>query len=135
MERRSARAPRARRGRLHCALASAGKPGAPDGIAALVRAHETFAGGATSVAYVDDDLYIMVRLGHGAQRGLVFVLDNAGDGGRGRAVATPFHDQRLRPVAWWSSSDGGSPAEKTTDGSGHAELWAPPRGYVVYAPS
>jgi hypothetical protein len=49
------------------------------GVAALVRVHEDHAGGETSVLYVDDNLYIMQRSGAGAQKGLIFVMNNRGD--------------------------------------------------------
>jgi alpha-amylase len=37
------------------------------------------------------------------------------------------------PVAW-NGRDLAKPQEKTADGAGHADFWAPPRGYAVYAP-
>src|SRR4030095_8227120 len=52
--------------------------GTPNGIAALVQAHEKYAGGETDVLYVDDDLYIMQRTGFGEDAGLVYVLNNSG---------------------------------------------------------
>ena len=57
-----------------------GRPGSPRGIAALVAAHERNAGGDAIVRYVDDDLYVMERTGWQAAPGLVFVLNNRGDG-------------------------------------------------------
>ncbi len=53
--------------------------GTPNGIAALVQAHEKYAGGATDILYVDDDLYIMQRTGYGEDAGLIYVLNNSGD--------------------------------------------------------
>src|SRR5439155_18445164 len=55
-----------------------GQEGSKSGIAALVRLHEDYAGGPSSVLYIDDDLYIMQRSGWGSQKGLIFVLNNRG---------------------------------------------------------
>ena len=107
--------------------------GKPDGLAALVRVHEDLAAGTTSVLYVDDDLYIMQRNGWQSQPGLVFVLNNRGEW-NGAGVTTQWLNRVLRPVAW-RGGDAGAPQAKTTDGQGRAGLWAPPRGYVVYAPA
>ncbi len=103
------------------------------GIAALVRLHEDHAGGSTSVLYVDDDLYIMQRNGWGAQRGLVFVLNNRGQW-NGTWVQTRWPNTRLAPMAWRGRGDAGIPNDKWTQNEGWSDLWAPPRGYAVYVP-
>ncbi len=103
------------------------------GIAALVRAHEKYTGGATRVLYVDDDLYVMQRDGYDTKRGLVLVLNNRGNW-NGAWVQTRWTDRQFSPEAWRGSSDVGVPAAKRSDSSGWAELWAPPRGYAVYIP-
>ena len=36
-------------------------------------------------------------------------------------------------VAWWSKTDFSRPMDQSTDRDGHAQFYAPPRGYVVYA--
>ncbi len=110
-----------------------GKPGSPEGIEALVNAHELHAGGAARVLYADDNLYIMQREGSGEQSGLAFVLNNSANWS-GASVATRWANTRLKPVAWHGGSEESIPEEKRTDGSGNASLWAPARGYVVYAP-
>ena len=110
-----------------------GKPGRPDGIAALVRAHEDHAGGATKVLHADDDLYIMQRSGIDAQKGLVFVLNNRGDAWNGAWAGTQWNDRKFVPVAW-SGRDGRVPEERKTQGDGRGEFSAPPRGYAVYVP-
>lgn len=106
--------------------------GTPHGIAALVEVHERYAGGGTEVLYVDDDLYVMQRSGHGDQPGLVLVLNNRGDGWNGARVRVRWPNQGFSPVAWWSASDLNRPADKWSDASGGLEVWAPPRGYAVY---
>ena len=111
-----------------------GLEGTPHGIAALVGAHETLAGGGTEVLWVDDDLYVMQRPGHERNPGLVFVLNNRGDRWNGASVTTRWRNARLAPVAWWSARDLARPADQWAQADGRAELWAPPRGYVVYAP-
>ncbi len=110
-----------------------GREGAADGIAALVGAHEQYAGGATAILYADEVLYVMQRCGFGAQPGLVAVINNLGDRWNGRAVKTQWGSTRLAPAAW-GGQDRATPQEKWTDAQGWAELWAPPRGYAVYVP-
>jgi alpha-amylase len=111
-----------------------GMEGSPHGIAALVRAHESLAGGSTEVLWVDDDLYIMQRSGFGANPGLVFVLNNRGDRWGGAWVSTRWRDTGFSPVAWWSGTDLARPADQRAASDGRAQFWAPPRGYAVYAP-
>jgi alpha-amylase len=111
-----------------------GQPGTAGGIAALVAAHERHAGGAARVLHVDDDLYVMQREGDGAQGGLVLVLNNRG-AWNGVGAQTRWSDARLVPVAWHGHDDAGVPQDRWTDSAGWTDLWAPPRGYVVYAPA
>jgi len=85
------------------------------------------------VLYVDDNLYLMQRTGFGQQSGLVFVLNNRGDGWNGTSVQTQWSNQHFVPVAW-DGYDQSAPQPKWTDGSGRADFWAAPRGYAVYAP-
>ena len=110
-----------------------GRPGAPHGIAALVTAHERFAGGDAVVRYVDDDLYIMERVGSDVAPGLVFVLNNRGDHWNGAFVDTSRASTGYRPVAW-CGRDGTAPLPTGTAPDRRGEFWAPPRGYAVYAP-
>lgn len=110
-----------------------GQEGLKSGIAALVKVHEEYAGGGTDILYCDDDLYIMQRRGIEEQNGLVFVLNNAGRW-NGRHVYTQWAGTRFIPVAWRGKDNADTPAETWTDGHGASEFWAPPRGYVVYAP-
>jgi len=104
------------------------------GIAALVRVHEDFAGGGTSILHVDRDLYVMQRSGLGTQPGLVLVLNNRGEW-NGAQVRTQWPNRTLRPAAWRGRGDAGTPENKFTDANGAADLWAPPRGYAVYVPA
>jgi len=104
-----------------------------NGIAALIQVHEKYAGGGTSILYVDDDLYVMQRDGYGGQRGLVLVLNNRGTW-NGVWVQTRWIDTLFSPEAWSGSNETGVPADKWTNEGGWTELWAPPRGYAVYVP-
>jgi alpha-amylase len=109
--------------------------GTPNGIAALVQAHERFATGGTQVLHVEDDLYIMQRTGFDGSPGLVYVLNNRGDGWNGGWVGTQWRDTTFSPVAWWSRIDLSRPDRQASNSEGNAQFWAPPRGYVVYAPT
>ena len=110
-----------------------GRHGEPTGIAALVRAHENHAGGASTVLYANDDLYIMQRSGFGSQKGLIVVLNNRGDVWNGAWVGTQWNDRAFVPVAWNDHGDR-VPQEQKTQGDGWGEFSAPPRGYAVYVP-
>jgi len=107
--------------------------GTPNGIAALVAAHEKYAGGATSILYLDDNLYIMQRRGHGSQPGLIYVLNNRGDKWNGAWANAQWSDTDFVPVAWWSKTDMSKPHDQRTDSDGRAQFFAAPRGYAVYA--
>lgn len=109
------------------------QPGNPGGINALIRVHEQNAGGPAQVLFVNDDLYIMQRLGDGDKSGLAFVLNNRGTW-NSAWVQTRWNNTRLASPASWSREDLSLPQEKWTNESGWVELWAPPRGYAVYMP-
>lgn len=104
----------------------------PNGIAALVTAHEKYAAGSTSTLYLDDNLYIMQRGGYGDQPGLVYVLNNRGDSWNGQWANTQWRNAELIPVAWWSKVDMAQPIAQRTDVDGRTQLFAAPRGYAVY---
>jgi alpha-amylase len=110
------------------------KEGTPNGITALVKVHETLAAGATNILWVDDDLYIMQRTGGDGKPGLVFVLNNRGERWNGTWVLTQWRNVDFQPVAWWSSQPIATPHNQRAYADGRAQFWAPPRGYVVYAP-
>jgi alpha-amylase len=110
-----------------------GQEGSKNGIAALVKIHESYAGGFSTILYVDDDLYIMQRNGYENQKGLVFVLNNRGNW-NGTWVQTRWRNQVLSAAAWRSRDNLGIPLDVQTQDNGWAEFKAPPRGYVVYIP-
>ncbi len=108
--------------------------GTPNGISALVTAHEKYAAGATSILHLNDDLYIMQRRGFDGKPGLVYVLNNRGDHWNGQWVETQWSSTEFVPVAWWSKSDMARPYTQYTNSEGRAQFFAAPRGFAVYAP-
>ena len=104
-----------------------------NGITALVRAHEKYAGGGTQTLWLDDNLYIMQRTGYEDKPGLVYVLNNHGQDWRGGLVSTRWTNASFEPVAWWSKTDMARPIDQITDRDGRAHFYAAPRGYAVYA--
>ncbi|HEY4112350.1 alpha-amylase family glycosyl hydrolase [Puia sp.] len=117
------------------------QPGEPTGIDALVKAHESNAGGPTEVLHVDDDLYIMQRTGTPTgtatgtptQHGLLFVLNNTA-AWNGASVKTHWPDSFFQPVAWYGHDNTDIPEPKSTGDDGVSDFWAPPRGYTIYLP-
>jgi len=109
-------------------------PGEPGGIDALVAAHENSAGGGSVVRFINDDLYLMERLGNGSQSGLIFVLNNRNDRWQGAWIDTNHPDRVFEPVAWRGHGSLDRPLNSRSAGDGRAQFWAPPRGYAVYAP-
>jgi alpha-amylase len=111
------------------------KKGTANGIEALIKVHEEYAGGTTDILYVDHDLYIMQRNGQGHQNGLIFVLNNRGDAWNGQWVKTKWKSIKFNPLAWGTNkSNVQAPAEKWTQDNGYGEFYAPPRGYAIYVP-
>lgn len=105
----------------------------PNGIAALVQAHEKYAAGATQTLHLDDNLYVMQRTGYGSQPGLIYVLNNRGDFWNGAWVGTQWPHATLQPVAWWGHDDRSRPSDQVTAADGRAQFFAAARGYAVYA--
>ncbi len=108
--------------------------GTPNGIAALVSAHEKYGAGSTNILYLDDNLYIMQRGGYGDQPGLIYVLNNHGENWQGQWVTTQWRDASFQPVAWWGKNERSRPADQSTSPDGRAQFFAPARGFAVYAP-
>jgi alpha-amylase len=106
----------------------------PNGIAALVHAHEAYAGGDTRTLWLDNNLYIMQRSGYEDKPGLVYVLNNRGDSWNGSWVSTRWPNAEFLPVAWWSKSDLSRPGLQHSGVDGRAQFYAPPRGFSVYEP-
>jgi alpha-amylase len=109
------------------------QPDNNSGIDALIKAHEEYAGGGTQNLYCDEQLYIMERKGNEVQKGLVFVLNTA-EVWNGTTVQTQWLNSNFQPLAWMGKDNADTPQTKQTDENGVSDFWAPPRGYVVYAP-
>jgi len=107
----------------------------PDGIDALASVHRQYAGGRTETRWVDHDLYVMERLGHERQPGLILAINNNGNQWRGAWVDASRPNARYVPKAWWSDVDNGVPQTQHANAFGHVNVYAPPRGYVVYVPA
>lgn len=107
--------------------------GTAHGIAALVAAHEKFAGGPTQTLWLDDSLYIMQRTGHDATPGLVYVLNNRRDAWASQWVTTAWPNATFTPVAWWGRNDRSRPDPQATGDDARAAFAAAPRGYAVFA--
>ena len=105
----------------------------PNGIDALVQAHEQYAAGGTQTLYLDDTLYIMQRSGFDGKPGLIYVLNNQGDNWHGEWVNTKWTNASFRPVAWWGKNDLSRPIDQSTGTDGRGQFFAPARGYAVYA--
>ncbi len=108
------------------------KENTTSGIAALIKIHEQYANGNREILYVDDELYIMQRLGAEDKPGLVFVLNNKGNVWNGTAVQTKWINATFNATAYYSAIDTSVPESKQTDENGIADFWAPPRGYAIY---
>jgi alpha-amylase len=107
--------------------------GKSNGIDALVRVHEQYAGGCTDILHYDDNLYIMQRNGYLEHKGLIFVLNIAFEW-NGGTVQTQWANTIFQPMAWWGRNNKDTPETKHTDTFGVGSFWAPPRGYAVYVP-
>jgi alpha-amylase len=105
----------------------------PNGIEALVKTHEKYAGGAAQTLYLDDDLYIMRRTGFADKPGLIYVLNNRGDEWNGTWVNTQWQNTAFEPVAWWGKNDHSRPGDQSTGPDGRGQFFAAARGYAVYA--
>ena len=106
--------------------------GEATGIAQLIWVYQHLADGGTSLLHADQDLYMMQRNG---SPGLVLVLNDHPTDWKGTTVNTQWTNTELHSYAWGSSVEEPQPQNKWTDGNGSVDLWAPPRGYAVYAPN
>jgi len=112
---------------------SLGLADTPNGIAALVQAHEKYAGGASQTLVLDNDLYIMQRTGYADKPGLIYVLNNRGDAWHGQWAGTQWPSASFQPVAWWGANDRSRPDDQSTGPDGRGQFFAAARGYAVYA--
>jgi alpha-amylase len=95
-------------------------------IKTLMRIRKKIVGGSTSVLYTDGDAYIAQRNGYGSLPGAVLFL-NDGSSWRGVWVQTKWANTTLKDYT-------GQAMDEVTDANGWVEIWAPPKGYTVFAP-
>ena len=89
----------------------------------LILIHNQFASGSTIVRYTDQDLYIAERMG---DPGLLILL-NDGDKWNGATVQTKWKNMVIHDLT-------GQAEDEYVDENGNVEVWAPPKGYTVFAP-
>jgi alpha-amylase len=115
-----------------------------NGIKQLVWCREKLAGGGPNVRNLktdDGDLLIYEdQDGTSSSPGYIVVLNDSATAWRGawvNVVNSNLKNKTLKCYAWYSPVSGQNyqPANKTCDGNGWVEPWAPPRGYAVYAPT
>lgn len=121
----------------------AGKPLWGNGIKQLVWCREKLANGTPNIQILksdDGNCIIYGSDGHStASPGYIVVINDHATNWHGYTVQTSngfLKGKNLKCYAWSSSVDGQNtqPQSKYCDNNGYVELWAPPRGYAVYAP-
>ncbi|MEQ8820727.1 MAG: alpha-amylase, partial [Sumerlaeia bacterium] len=115
-----------------------------NGIKQLTWVREKLAGGGPNVEYLktnDGDCLIYAdKDGGSSNPGYIEVINDNANNWRGSWVRTSngnLKNKTLKCYAWYSTKSGQNyqPANKYCNGSGDVEVWAPPRGYAVYAPT
>lgn len=113
-----------------------------NGIRQLVWCREKLAGGSPSIQVLksdDSDLIIYGSYGYSFSKpGYIVVINDHSSSWKGAWVKTGnshLYNKTLKAYAFSSSVSGqnSQPANKWCDGNGWVEIWAPPRGYVVYS--
>lgn len=127
-------------------LASGGGAGTAvwgNGISQLVWCREQLADGSPDIQILksdDGDCIIYGSYGHSAASpGYIVVINDHASQWKGHTVQTGngyLKGKTLKAYAWSSTVSGQNvqPENKYCDSNGYVELWAPPRGYAVYAP-
>lgn len=114
-----------------------------NGIKQLVWVREKLGGGGPNVQILksnDGDCLIYGDAdGNSTNPGFIIVINDNANNWRGSWVQTGntfLRNKNLKCYAWYSPKSGQNyqPATKFCDGNGWVEVWAPPRGYAVYAP-
>lgn len=114
-----------------------------NGIKQLVWVREKLGAGGPTIQNLktnDGDLLIYSdSAGNSTNPGYIIAINDNANNWRGSWVVagnTFLRNKNLKCYAWYSPKSGQNyqPATKWCDGSGNVEVWAPPRGYAVYAP-
>ncbi|UCE13001.1 MAG: DUF1939 domain-containing protein [Candidatus Heimdallarchaeota archaeon] len=98
-------------------------PNFKEKINTLILIHNQFAKGGTDILYTNDDLYVAQRNG---DPGCLVVLNDGSDWS-GVTVQTKWSNTLLKDLT-------GQAFDEETDSEGNVEVWAPPKGYTVFAP-
>lgn len=114
-----------------------------NGIKQLVWVREQLAAGGPNIQIMksnDGDLIVYGSYGYSsASPGYIVAINDNANNWRGSWVCTYngyLKSKNLKCYAWYSSKSGQNyqPNTKWCNSSGWVEVWAPPRGYAVYAP-
>lgn len=115
-----------------------------NGIKQLVWVREKLANGSPNIQYLktnDGDCLIYGSYGYSSSSpGYIIVINDHPTQWKGYWVQTGngyLKNKSLKCYAWYSPKSGQNyqPASKWCNSSGWVEVWAPPRGYAVYAPN
>ena len=91
----------------------------------------THAGGKVNYLGGDNKTLLFEREGDVAKKGLITMINGDDTEWRGQWVKIRKESTRLVPAAWWGK-DMSRPIDKVSSPDGWVDLYAPPRGYVVY---
>lgn len=114
-----------------------------NGIKQLVWCREQLAGGSPTIQILksdDGDCIIYGSSGQStASPGYIVIINDHASQWKGYTVQTGngyLKGKTLKAYAWSSTVNGQNvqPQNQYCDSNGYVELWAPPRGYAVYAP-
>lgn len=115
-----------------------------NGIKQLVWVREKLGAGGPNIEILksnDGDCLIYGdRDGNSTNPGFIVVINDNSSNWRGAWVTTSnttLRNKTLKCYAWYSPNSGQNyqPANKFCQSNGSVEVWAPPRGYAVYAPT
>ncbi|MBI1290937.1 alpha-amylase [bacterium] len=114
-----------------------------NGIKQLVWVREKLGAGGPTIQLMktnDGDLLIYGdSAGNSTNPGYIIAINDNANNWRGDWVVTNntfLRNKTLKCYAWYSPKSGQNyqPASKFCQSNGYVEVWAPPRGYAVYAP-
>jgi alpha-amylase len=115
-----------------------------NGIKQLAWVRGKLAGGGPNIEYLktnDGDVLIYGdRDGNSTNPGYIVVINDNANSWKGAWVQTSntqLRNKTLKCYAWESYKSGQNyqPSSKFCQSNGWVEVWAPPRGYAVYAPN
>jgi alpha-amylase len=93
----------------------------------LISLRKTLAGGTTSILHTSNDLYVAQRNGTASLPGCVLLINDHPTEWKSAWVTTKWASTLLHDHT-------GQALDESTAADGRVELWAPPRGFTVFAP-